>query len=77
MPWYYGTRVTALWSINQVNNAWAYLSGGGVSGWRKISPANVSTFQSLFAICVNAHNKNSPVDVNLDGSNVIIEVYGW
>jgi hypothetical protein len=75
MAWQRGKRITALWSINQDNNAWAWVDG---LGWRKCDPRSNTT--SLLILAATAKGGGTLVDFNedtVDGNLSIVEMYVW
>jgi hypothetical protein len=75
MAWQRGQKITALWSINEDNNAWAWVDG---LGWRKCDRRSNTT--ALLVLAASAKGTNSFVDFNeesVDGRTTITEIYVW
>jgi hypothetical protein len=65
--------IGALYTSNNVMNAWVYLNA---IGWRRISPANQSGHQSILEIARLARDAGVAVQCDDDGS-VIHNIYMW
>jgi hypothetical protein len=75
MAWQRGKRITALWAINENDNAWAWVDG---LGWRKCDRRSNTT--DLLILGATAKAGGTLVDFNeemVDGSMSIIEMYVW
>ena len=77
MPWYYGTRVVALYTTKHDKNSWVCLSGGGVSGWRMLKDSNDDAVINMMTMCAHAKTNNSYIDIEVDGDDEIITIYAW
>jgi hypothetical protein len=72
--WRTGVTVTALWSINEIRNAWAYLSG---IGWRKIYNGRDGAFMSLVALASQARQTGRPITAREEADGMLYEIYLW
>jgi hypothetical protein len=75
MAWQRGKKITALWSINEPDNAWAWVDG---LGWRKCDRRTNTT--SLLILAATAKGGSTFVDFNeetVDGRATITEIYVW
>jgi hypothetical protein len=75
MAWQRGKRITALWAINENDNAWAWVDG---LGWRKCDSSSNTT--SLLILAATAKGGGTLVDFNeevVNGNMSIVEVYVW
>jgi hypothetical protein len=75
MAWQRGKKVTALWSINEPDNAWAWVDG---LGWRKCDHRANTT--SLLILAAAAKGGGAFVDFNEEtvyGKISITEIYVW
>ncbi|MBW3608379.1 MAG: hypothetical protein KY463_08490 [Actinobacteria bacterium] len=65
--------VTGLWTSDNPSNTYVYLAG---VGWRRISPANVTSHHAMVQIARLARDRNASVSANIDGG-VVKELYLW
>lgn len=67
-----GVKVQGLWAINEVRNAWVYLSGG--HGWKKIGNATDTAFINILTQLASAKNTGSNVTITFV-NGLIHQVY--
>ena len=67
-------RVTALWTINEVRNAWAHFDG---IGWRKLANNSDSALMALNILMSHARQTNSRVDYDEGSGNIVTQAYVW
>jgi hypothetical protein len=75
MAWQRSKRITALWAINESDNAWAWVEN---LGWRKCDRRANTT--NLLILAATAKGGASLVDFNeelVDGRMSIVELYVW
>jgi len=75
VAWQNGKKITALWAINEDNNAWASVAG---LGWRKCDRRSNTT--NLLILAAHAKGAGSFVDFNeedVSGRTSIVEMYVW
>jgi hypothetical protein len=72
--WRAGLTVTALWSTNEIRNAWAYLSG---LGWRKIYNGRDGAFMSLVGLASQARQTGRPITAREEPDGMLYEIYVW
>ncbi len=65
-------KVQGLWAINEIRNAWVFLSNG--YGWQKIGNANEVAFINMLTNLASAKTTNSNVDLFF-ANGVIQQVY--
>lgn len=65
--WLNDKRITGLWAINEVRNAWVHIAG---IGWKKIIASNDTTFTLMLTQLVAAKAANRPVNLLLDGGHI-------
>jgi hypothetical protein len=65
--------VGALYTTDNVSNAWIYLNA---IGWRRISPTSPGGHQAILEIARLARDSGVPVQCDDDGS-VIHNIYLW
>jgi hypothetical protein len=75
MAWQRGKRITALWAINETDNAWVWVDG---LGWRKCDRRSNTT--SILILGATGKAGGTLVDFNeemVDGRMSITEMYVW
>ena len=72
--WQADKRVTALWSINQVRNDYAYIAG---IGWKKLYNASDSSITAMTMLASHAKEKNTRFDYREEADGMIHEIYAW
>jgi hypothetical protein len=70
----YRRQITALWINAAQRNAFAAVQG---LGWRKVRPANDSSFLALTGMLAHARQMNASCNVRIESDNQIHEVYVW
>ena len=73
--WRSNVHVTALWSINQDRNCWAYFDNN--IGWRKLSPTSESGLVSLNMLSANAYQMNAITHAFEENDGTISQMYVW
>src|SRR5262249_34481332 len=66
--------VDALWSADQVRNAWALIRG---LGWRKIYNGRDGAFTALTALASQARQTGRPITFREEPDGMIHEIYLW
>jgi hypothetical protein len=72
--WRTNQTVTALWSINEVRNAWMYVSG---LGWRKLYNGRDGAFRALVALASHARQTGRPISFREEADGMVYEIYAW
>jgi hypothetical protein len=72
--WRTSVTVTALWSINEIRNAWVYLTG---LGWRKLYNGRDGAFMALVALASQARQTGRPITAREEADGMIYEIYLW
>jgi hypothetical protein len=72
--WRTGTTVTALWSINEVRNAWMHVSG---LGWRKLYNGRDGSFRALVTLASHARQTGRPINFREEADGMVYEIYSW
>jgi len=67
-------RVTALWTLNEVRNAWAHFDG---IGWRKLANNSDSALMALNILMSHARQTNSRVDYDEGTGSIVTQAYVW
>src|SRR5919106_590430 len=57
--WRTGVTVTALWSINEIRNAWMHVPG---LGWRKLYNGRDGSFRALVTLATHARQTGRPIN---------------
>jgi hypothetical protein len=66
--------VAALWSINEVRNAWVYLSG---VGWKKLYNGRDWAFTALVALASQARETGRTINAREEADGMTYEIYLW
>lgn len=72
--WHATKRVTAMWAIHEVRNAWMNVDG---IGWRKIYNGRDGAFTALVALAAQARQTGSPVSFREESDGMVYEIYLW
>jgi hypothetical protein len=72
--WQTGVIVTALWSINEIRNAWMYVSG---LGWRKIFNGRDGAFTALVTLASQARQTGRQISFREEADGMVYEIYLW
>jgi hypothetical protein len=72
--WRTGMTVTGLWSINEVRNAWMYVSG---LGWRKLYNGRDGAFRALVTLAAHARQTGRPINFREEADGMVYEIYSW
>lgn len=72
--WRSGVTVTALWSINEIRNAWMLVAG---VGWRKLFNGRDAAFTALVAIASQARQTGRQVAFREENDGMVYEIYLW
>lgn len=72
--WQTGKTVTALWSINEIRNAWMYVSG---LGWRKLYNGRDGAFRALVTLAAHARQTGRPINFREEADGMVYEIYSW
>ena len=72
--WRTGMTVTALWSINEVRNAWMHVNG---LGWRKIYNGRDGAFTALTTLASQARQTGKPINFREEADGMVYEIYLW
>jgi hypothetical protein len=72
--WQISKQVTAMWSINEVRNAWMNVQG---VGWRKIYNGRDGAFTALVALASQARQTGSPISFREEADGMVYEIYLW
>jgi hypothetical protein len=67
-------QVTALWSIDEVRNAWMLVAG---VGWKKIYNGRDGAFQALVAIASQARQTGRSINFREEADGMVYEIYLW
>lgn len=70
--WHNTKKVVALWSNSSKRNAYASIED---LGWKKVSPANDSSFVTLVALLSVAEQTGANCNIRLEADGFIHEVY--
>ncbi len=72
--WRSGVTVTALWSINEVRNAWMYVP---TVGWRKLYNGRDGSFTALVTLAAQARQTGRPIAFREEADGMVYEIYLW
>ncbi len=72
--WHNGKKVTAMWAEKNNRNTYASVEG---QGWKRICNDNDSAFLSLTMLASHAETTGSNVNVQIDATGEIKEMYVW
>ena len=72
--WQTGVTVDALWSINQVRNAFMRVVG---IGWVKLYNGSDGAFTALTTLASQARQTGRPVNYRLEADGMAHEIYLW
>jgi hypothetical protein len=72
--WQTGVTVDALWSINQVRNAWMRVVG---VGWVKLYNGSDGAFTALTTLGSQARQTGRPVSYRQEADGMAHEIYLW
>ena len=72
--WQTGKTVTALWSINEIRNAWMYVAG---VGWRKLYNGRDGAFRALVTLAAHARQTGRPINFREEADGMVYEIYSW
>jgi hypothetical protein len=72
--WRTGVTVNALWSINEVRNAWMHVAG---LGWRKLYNGRDGSFRALVALAAHARQTGRPINFREEADGMVYEIYAW
>jgi hypothetical protein len=72
--WRTGVTVTALWSINEIRNAWMHVAG---LGWRKLYNGRDGSFRALVTLAAHARQTGRPINFREEADGMVYEIYSW
>jgi hypothetical protein len=72
--WRNGVTVTALWSINEVRNAWMLVQG---VGWRKLYNGSDGAFTALTTLASQARQTGRSINFREETNGMVYEIYLW
>ena len=72
--WQTGKTVTALWSINEIRNAWMHVNG---VGWRKLYNGRDGAFRALVTLAAHARQTGRPINFREEADGMVYEIYSW
>jgi hypothetical protein len=72
--WRSNQTVTALWSTNEIRNAWMYVVN---LGWRKIYNGRDHAFTALVTLASQARQTGRPVTFREEADGMVHEIYLW
>jgi hypothetical protein len=72
--WLNDKRVTALWTINQNRNAWAYIAG---VGWKKLANNSDTAVVALTMLAAHAKQAQTNFSYRDEADGMIHETYVW
>ena len=72
--WSTGVTVTALWSINEIRNAWMY---GPTVGWKKLHNGRDGAFSALVTLASQARQTNRQINFREEADGMVYEIYLW
>jgi hypothetical protein len=72
--WRSGVTVTALWSINEIRNAWMYVP---TVGWRKLYNGSDGAFTALTTLASQARQTGRSIAFREEANGMVYEIYLW
>lgn len=72
--WSTGAMIDAMWSANEVRNAWMHVAS---VGWKKIFSGSDGAFMALTALASQARETGHPVNFRLEADGMVHEIYLW
>ena len=72
--WRTNVTINALWSIDEVRNAWVSVAG---LGWRKLYNGRDGAFQALVTLAGQARQTGRPASLREEADGMIYEIYLW
>jgi hypothetical protein len=67
-------QVTALWSIDEVRNAWIQVSG---VGWRKLFNGRDGAYTALLILASQARQTGRTIQFREEADGMVYEIYLW
>ena len=67
-------QVIALWSVNEIRNAWANVQG---VGWKKIYNGRDGSFLALTTLASQARQTGRSINFREEADGMIYEIYLW
>lgn len=72
--WHSGVTVDALWSIDEVRNAWMRVVG---VGWKKIYNGSEAAFTALSTLASQARQTGRSINYRDEPDGMVHEIYLW
>jgi hypothetical protein len=72
--WQSGVTVAALWSINEIRNAFMY---GPTVGWKKIYNGRDGGFTALVTLASQARQTGRQINFREEADGMVYEIYLW
>lgn len=72
--WRGGQYVTALWSIDEIRNAWINVQG---LGWRRLFNGRDGAFNALVTLAAQARQTGRPIAFREEADGMVYEIYLW
>jgi hypothetical protein len=72
--WRTNVQISALWSIDEVRNAWAFVVG---IGWKKLYNGRDGAFAALATLAAQARQTGRNVSLREEADGMIYEIYLW
>lgn len=72
--WRSNQTVTALWSINELRNAWMHVAN---LGWRKLYNGRDHAFTALVTLASQARQTGRPITFREEADGMVYEIYLW
>ncbi len=72
--WSTGALIDAMWSANEVRNAWMHVAS---VGWKKIFNGSDGAFMALTALASQARETGHSVNFRVEADGMVHEIYLW
>jgi hypothetical protein len=72
--WRTNVQISALWSTDEVRNAWAYVVG---LGWKKLYNGRDGAFSALAELAAQARQTGTTASLREEADGMIYEIYLW
>jgi hypothetical protein len=72
--WSTGAVIDAMWSANEIRNAWMHVAS---VGWKKIFNGSDGAFMALTALASQARETGHTVNYRVEADGMVHEIYLW
>ena len=72
--WSTGAAIDAMWSANEIRNAWMHVAS---VGWKKIFNGSDGAFMALTALASQARETGRTINFRVEADGMVHEIYLW